>query len=134
MRETKFTLAPALHRDALAFAARLEAVGEPLLAILGAQLGPRTETKEQRVESAGYFGFDVTTTTVRFGDVYQVWLERMFNGHLGGYEDDVRATATVGTRRVEIGCYLFCENQVKVLVVGCDDAPILRLLRNALAE
>lgn len=91
---------------------RLESLASPLAQALG--LGEvaftRTATTTAGVEEAGLFAFKTERQEIRFEGAAARWsvvLDRLDNGHLGCFEDDVSARFEAGERQVELRCYLF---------------------------
>jgi hypothetical protein len=97
-------------------------LADALFDALGAVGATTTERSEaQSEETAGPFTFPVTTTRVRHSRgaaTYRLELERMFNGHLGCNEDNLRLELSAGGQTMRGGCYLFTGDTFRIEFEG----------------
>ncbi len=98
------TTATALHR--------LEELAEPLAQALGLAPGPftRSSATTRSAEGTGPFVFPTERRETRLDRPEASWfvvLERLDNGHLGCFEDDLSAHFQAGARQVTLRANLF---------------------------
>lgn len=122
--------------QALQLLSGCDALADVLLSLMGAS-GPttRTTTEEKSEESGGWFSFPIERTIIRHtrgAATYTVWLERMYNGHLGCNEDKLWFELCAGDKRVRGDAYLFVGDAFKMHFDNVDAQPIAATIQNAL--
>ncbi len=77
-------------------------------------------TRTEKKETSGgksIFDFPTDTYTITYQNEkakYELILERMLNGHMGYYEDDVKAVFSLGDKQCKLTCYIFVSNELKI--------------------
>ena len=58
---------------------------------------------------------------------FGIKIERMFNGHIGCYEDDFKAFFKNGKKRFDFSCYLFTGSEFKITAENVGDSEFDRV-------